>query len=268
MGMGPCGKCFSPALVDLYCISTFCDDAGKTKYGLLESADNGTVFLDEIGELSPAIQVKLLRVLETGQFRRLGGNGEIKVNIRIISATNKDLYDEVQKGNFRADLYYRLAVITLSIPPLRQRRRDIPLLIDHFLNIANRYSNTPKKISSSALKMLTEYDWHGNIRELKNCIERLVILSQDEIIKPGDVALAMPDACSPESFISQLEKSAEPAAGTVSSFLSLEKAEKKYVQYVFEITGENHTRTAEILGISKRCLYDKLRRYHIEGSLK
>lgn len=231
------------------------------KPGLLAEADTGTVFLDEIAELTPALQVKLLRAIETGKFRRLGGSEEIRVNVRVISATNKDLYAEVQKNRFRADLYYRLAVITISIPSLQERKEDIPALIRHFLDIANKRSSTmPKTISDSALKMLAEYDWPGNVRELKNCVERLVVLSSTNTIENSDVFSSLPNIITPNNFMKKLNKP-EQAMNADSALLTVEEMEKRYIKHVFELTGGHQTKAAEILGISRRGLYDKLRIY-------
>jgi transcriptional regulator with PAS, ATPase and Fis domain len=241
--------------------------ATARKRGLLEEANNGTIFFDEIAELSPALQAKLLRVIETGKFRRLGSNEEIRVNFRIISATNKNLYLEVQKNRFRADLHYRIAVITILLPPLRERKDDIPLLVDHFLNITNRYNKTKiKKISKSALKMLMEYNWPGNIRELKNCIERLAILCESEIITPKDIAIVCPEICSSDDIIQELSKSDNnPQASEKKDLqsLSLQEMEKKHIKYVYEMTNYDEKKTAKILGISEADLIRKLRFYHI-----
>ncbi|CUS93475.1 DNA-binding transcriptional response regulator, NtrC family, contains REC, AAA-type ATPase, and a Fis-type DNA-binding domains [Candidatus Kryptonium thompsonii] len=161
-------------------------DAHTSKPGLVEIANGGTLFLDEIGDLSQYVQPKLLRFIETGEFRRVGGNNILKVDVRIISATNKDLNEEVKKGNFREDLLYRLNVVTIRLPALRERKEDIPLLVEYFLNKKTRGR---KKISPEAMQILINYDWPGNIRELENVVERAAILAKDDIIKPEDLAL-------------------------------------------------------------------------------
>ena len=234
--------------------------------GLLAEADTGTIFLDEIGELPLSLQVKLLRVIETGEFRRLGGSKEIRVNIRVISATNKDLYAEVQKNRFRADLYYRLAVIPIQIPPLRERKEDIPLIANHFLGIANKCNVAKlKTISESALKVLMDYDWPGNIRELKNCIERLAILCQNEIIKHADIIQAIPNIITSGNFVKALSR--ENYLGTDST-PSLKDVEKKYIEHIFEITERHIDKTAEILNISSRSLNEKIAEYGIDRAGK
>ncbi|MDD5658357.1 MAG: sigma-54 dependent transcriptional regulator [Elusimicrobia bacterium] len=163
-------------------------DSGQTKPGLLEEADNGTLFLDEVTELSPALQAKLLRMLETGGFRRLGDNKERHVDVRVVAAANRNLAEEMRSGRMRIDFYYRLAVILVDIPPLRRRREDIPLLVDHFFQLhACAQKTAPKKISRGAMQMLAEYDWPGNVREVRNVVERLAVLSDGETIAPADV---------------------------------------------------------------------------------
>jgi len=240
-------------------------DAVSCKKGLLEEADNGTVFLDEIAEISPVMQVKLLRAVETGKFRRLGSNSEIQVNTRIISATNKNLFEEVKKGKFRADLYYRLAIVTLDILPLRERKNDIPLLVEYFLNnlkgkmrnktgIAGTVLNI-KKISPSAMEFLMEYDWPGNIRELKNIVERLIIFSDGDIISPRELVQVLPGLCTGEQMIKEISREAVP---------SLAEMEKKHIKNIIKLTGGNIGRASEALGISTRSLYGKLKRHRID----
>jgi len=163
-------------------------DSGQTKPGLLEEADGGTLFLDEVSELTPALQAKLLRVLEAGTFRRLGDNTERHIDVRFIAAGNRDLKEEIKARRMRADFYYRLAVLVINIPPLRKRREDIPLMVEHFFKVhlaANKGDG--KKISTSAMRMLMEYDWPGNVRETRNVVERLAILADDNIITPADI---------------------------------------------------------------------------------
>lgn len=243
-------------------------NATNKKSGLIEEANSGTLFLDEIGDLNPVLQAKLLRVVETGQFRRLGGGGEeIRVDVRIISATNKDLYNESLNNKFRSDLYYRLAAINIIIPPLRKRKEDIPLLVEHFLKLANKHGQSESKnISSSAMRMLMEYNWPGNIRELKNCIGQLVVLCEDNIT-PGDIAETFPNICSSDNLIEQLTKPGKNNSAANSNqsspLVSLEEIEKKYIEHVFELTDRNHDKTAEIIGISSQSLYNKLQQYGI-----
>ncbi len=225
-------------------------DAYTSKPGLVEIANGGTLFLDEVGDLSHYVQPKLLRFIETGEFRRVGGNSILKVDVRIISATNKDLNEEVRKGNFREDLLYRLNVVTIRLPALRERKEDIPLFVEYFLK---RKTRGKKKISPEALKILMDYDWPGNIRELENVVERAAILARDDIIKPEDLALK-PEL--KEDYYAKLVKK------PVNS-LSLAELEKIHIENVLKTNNWNKSKTAEILGISLKTLYLKLKRYGI-----
>lgn len=225
-------------------------DAYTSKAGLVEIANGGTLFLDEVGDLSQYVQPKLLRFIETGEFRRVGGNSILKVDLRIISATNKDLTEEVKKGNFREDLLYRLNVVTIRLPALRERKEDIPLFVEYFLRKKTRGR---KKMSPEALKVLMDYDWPGNIRELENVVERAAILTKDEIIKPEDLALK-PEL--KEDYYAKLVKK------PVNS-LSLAELEKIHIENVLKANNWNKSKTAEILGISLKTLYLKLKRYGI-----
>ncbi|CUS77830.1 sigma-54-dependent transcriptional regulator [Candidatus Kryptonium thompsonii] len=225
-------------------------DAHTSKPGLVEIANGGTLFLDEIGDLSQYVQPKLLRFIETGEFRRVGGNNILKVDVRIISATNKDLNEEVKKGNFREDLLYRLNVVTIRLPALRERKEDIPLLVEYFLNKKTRGR---KKISPEAMQILINYDWPGNIRELENVVERAAILAKDDIIKPEDLALK------PELKEDYYAKLMRKPVNT----LSLAELEKIHIENVLKANNWNKSKTAEILGISLKTLYLKLKRYGI-----
>lgn len=217
----------------------------QDKQGLFEVADGGTFFLDEIADISPTIQAKLLRVLQEGIFRRVGDTEDRKVDVRIISATNKDLRSEVHKGNFREDLFYRLNVITVTMPPLRERRSDIPLLIQHFLKrIAENTKQKPKRIHSIAMKALTAYDWPGNVRELQNTIERAVVLSGDNIITLDDLLI-------PEAESSALSPK------------TLKEQEREIVLKTLQECEGNKTRTADVLGVSLRWLHYKLNEWNI-----
>ena len=175
-------------------------DARATKQGIVEIANKGTLFLDEIGDISPIVQPKILRFIQSGEFRRVGGNTTLNADVRILSATNKNLKDEVREGRFREDLLYRLNVITIDIPSLRQRKQDIPLLVASFL--ANRMKTKVKtSISPKAMEVLMDYDWPGNIRELENVIERAAILCRDAVIEPQDFSLPnVPMALRPEEW--------------------------------------------------------------------
>ncbi|MCS7229600.1 MAG: sigma-54 dependent transcriptional regulator [Candidatus Kryptonium sp.] len=225
-------------------------DAHTSKPGLVEIANGGTLFLDEVGDLSQYVQPKILRFIETGEFRRVGGNNILKVDVRIISATNKDLNEEVKKGNFREDLLYRLNVVTIRLPSLRERKEDIPLFVEHFLNKKTRGR---KKMSPEAMQVLLDYDWPGNIRELENVVERAAILAKDDIIRPEDLALK-PEL--KEDYYAKLIK--KPV-----NTLSLAELEKIHIENVLKANNWNKSRTAEILGISLKTLYLKLKRYGI-----
>lgn len=223
----------------------------KKKPGRFELADGGTIFLDEIGDLPLSAQAKLLRVLQERTFERLGGTENIKVDVRIIAATNRDLKSEVKKGLFREDLFFRLNVLPIEIPPLRERREDIYLLVEHFLEKNNIRTGRNVRISEDALMELLKYDYPGNVRELENIIERCVTFSSDRIIKKEDL-----------SFITSI------TSGENSGLLSLsalsKKAEKEQIIKILKLTGGNKTRAAEILGISRKTLWEKIKLYGIE----
>jgi DNA-binding NtrC family response regulator len=230
-------------------------NAYTTKQGLVEVANGGTLFLDEVGDISPAIQPKLLRFLETGEFRRVGGTNLLTVDVRVISATNKDLREEVKAGRFREDLLYRLNVITLQMPLLCQRREDIPLLVEYFLARKSR-SRTAKRVTPAALAILAEYEWPGNVRELEHVIEGAMLLSSGEVIDAADLgphvyrgSRAAPNPAAPA-----------PAAGTPDG-LSLDEVERRHIEAVLTKNGFNRARSADELGISKKTLYLKIKRY-------
>ena len=224
-------------------------DAHTLKQGLAEIADGGTLFLDEVGDISHLVQPKLLRFIETGTFRRVGGTVEMGVNVRILSATNKDLEHEAEEGKFREDLLYRLNVVHVEVPPLGQRREDIPLLVEHFLEKKQR-THRAKKISKEALKMLTEYDWPGNIRELENVIERAAILATGDEITPEFIALT--------------SKSKSTDLRRIPTRLSLAELEKIHIENVLKANGFNRNKSAKALGISLKTLYLKIKHYDIE----
>lgn len=220
------------------------------KRGLFEVADGGTFFLDEIADISPTIQAKLLRVLQEGTFRRVGDTVDRKVDVRIISATNKDLMAEVKSGRFREDLFYRLNVITMTMPPLRERRSDIPLLVDHFLKkIAEKSGQKARRLSSEAVRALMQHHWPGNVRELENTIERAVVLSGENVIKLED--LLIPDS-----------------GDGIFKTKNLKAQEKEIVLKTLEECEGNKTRTAEVLGVSLRWLHYKLSDWDVNKSKK
>lgn len=213
----------------------------ENKPGLFEEASGGTLFLDEIAEINKNIQTKLLRVLQEGEIKRVGETQIRKVEARILAATNKDLLDEVKQGNFREDLYYRLNVINIKMPPLRERKEDIPLLAEHFLRkFAERNKKNIDGFSAEALNYLMTYQWQGNIRELENTIERAVILSKGKLIQPENLSLTEPQ---PQIPIGQ----------------TLEEIEKSVVLSTLERNDNNRTKTAEVLGVSRRWLQYRLK---------
>lgn len=223
----------------------------RQKNGRFEQADGGTVFLDEIGEIQLSAQIKLLRVIQTQKFERLGGEKTLGVNVRLIAATNKDLLEEVKRGNFREDLFYRLNVIPIQMPPLRNRRNDIPLLARHFLrHFAIEQGKEIQDFSSEAMRMLLDYSWPGNVRELENSIEHALVLAKSERIEATDLPSALQTA----------KKS--PKTKTVSSRTILD-SEKKLLQETLEECGWNKKLTAQNLGISRSTLYSKLKKYRI-----
>ncbi len=221
------------------------------KKGLLEEAHYGTCFIDEIGDLPQSIQIKLLRFLQDHRIRRIGSNEEIEVDVRIVAATNKNLEELVKRGVFREDLYYRLNVVNIYIPPLRERKDDIPALVDHFIRKYGIENN--KKvygISDEAIDILLSYEWPGNVRELENVIQRAVTLSHGPIIRPED----LPDHICRK----------EPSCLSSDELLSLREVQKRYIIKVLEKTGGNKSRAAEILGINRKTLYRIARRYGID----
>jgi len=231
-------------------------DAIASKQGIVEIAHRGTLFLDEVGEISVMVQPKLLRFLQTGEFRRVGSNTIMKADVRVISATNKDLRQEVADGRFREDLLYRLNVITLKLPLLRDRKEDIPLLVDYFLKHKIR-SKEPKRIDPNALEMLMKYSWPGNVRELENVIERAAILCQDNLIQVDDLALPL----GPRPGEDRVSDSSAPAR--LGTALSLREIEKIHIEGVLALVQWNKNTAAKILGISLKTLYTKIQQYNL-----
>ena len=230
--------------------------------GRFEMADKGTIFLDEIGEMTVATQTKLLRVLQERKIERIGSNLPIKVDIRIIVATNKDLQKQVEQQKFRDDLYYRLNVINIHMPPLRDRKEDIPSLVEHFL-AKHRYSATaqPAAISEEAIRRLMEYNWPGNVRELENVIERAVVLSRGQIITSRELPFGDHEAGDGD------EGEREGDAKGDSSFFkkSVAQFEKDLIMKALRDANGNRSKAAEMLGIYRRLLYAKIKEYGLEG---
>ena len=228
--------------------------------GRFEQAHSGTLFLDEIGDISPDIQVKLLRVLQERRFERVGGSEEIEVDIRVVAATNKNLQEEVEKGNFREDLYYRLNVVHIMLPPLRERREDIPLLVAHFINkIATDNGVDKKTIAPEALQYLTGYEWPGNIRQLENILERCFVMATGTNITVDDLP---PEVLDDEA---QLKNALDLLPVAMNLADTLDKLEAALIRRALARTEFVQVKAAELLGISKSLLQYKLRKYGITG---
>lgn len=226
--------------------------AVSQKKGRFELADGGTIFLDEIGEIDSATQVKILRVLQEREFERVGGTETVKVDVRIVAATNRDLLEEVKKGNFREDLFYRLNVVHIEVPPLRERREDIPLLMSSFLEEFNREDKRAiEGFSPAARKAMYAYSWPGNIRQLRNTIESAVVTCRGKVIDTGDL---------PEQIV------AENRAGEVSIRLgvTLSEAERTVIMSTLDFCEGNKTKASEMLGIGRKTLHRKLEEYNVE----
>lgn len=233
--------------------------AHARKEGCFELAHGSTLFLDEVGEMPNPIQVKLLRAVELGSFRRVGGKEEIEVDVSLISATNKILMDQVKSGSFREDLFYRLNVIELYVPPLRHRKEDIPLLVDYYKNLfIERYSMPNIEFSESCMEMFQGYDWPGNVRELKNVVERCIVLSEgDEVdlkaipsrIHKGENIYPVNDGVANSNMIQ------------ISIGTSLEEIERRVIDRTLNSVDNNKTEAAKILGFSRKTLHNKLDKY-------
>jgi len=232
-------------------------DAVKDKPGRFEEADGGTIFLDEIGELPLPLQVKLLRVLQEEEITPLGSTGSRKINVRVITATSKDLYWEVEEGRFREDLFYRINVMKIHLPPLRERRGDIPLLIGYFIDLFNKkLSKNIEGLSSEAMPILMGYSWPGNIRELENVMERAVLLAKGRWITPSD----LPSAVTSDQ---RLPLSAAPE-DTLSIKKASRRLERDLIRKALELTGGNRSKAAKILEVSRPMLISKIRAYKLE----
>jgi transcriptional regulator with GAF, ATPase, and Fis domain len=222
-------------------------DARQQKRGLFETADGGTVFLDEIGEMTPALQSKLLRFLEEKAFKRVGGLADVKVDVRVIAATNRDLEDEVKAGKFREDLFYRLQVMPIQLPPLRERKGDVALLAAHYIERFNReFKKKVRGLSPAATQLLEHYQWPGNVRELRNAIERAMLLIDRDRLEPDD--------------FTTLTRSVEPAQFRLPpGGVNLDEVERQLLVQALERAGGNQSQAAQLLGINR----DQVR-YRIE----
>jgi DNA-binding NtrC family response regulator len=229
--------------------------ADRAKLGLFEIAEGGTLFIDEVAEMGAAMQAKLLRVLENGHYRRLGSTQERHADVRVVAATNKPLEEEQRAGRFREDLFFRLNVISIALPPLRERREDLPLLIDHFLR-TRQVGKTPFEIDPQAMATLIRYDWPGNIRELANVLERAQILAEGHVITVDDL---------PENLVPSrtVPVPVEPGKPVVESADNLEGVERRHVMNVLKRTGGNKVHAAKALGVSRRTLYRLIEKYSL-----
>ena len=235
--------------------------AGAMKKGRFEISDKGTLFLDEIGELPIPLQVKLLRVLQEKMIERVGGTRSIPVDFRLIAATNKNLEDEVKKGHFREDLYYRLNVVKIVIPPLRERSEDIPLLINHFINkhtSGEHSAGNVSEIDPEAVKILCDYQWQGNVRELENTIERAVILGSGNLITPSDLPFQIRQKISTTLDLDGIPED----VGLVETLAAVEK---RMIQRAMKLSGNVQTKAAQLLGIGKSGLNQKLKKFNIDN---
>ena len=229
--------------------------AYKTQKGRFETADAGTLFLDEVSLLNPDIQGKLLRVLQERSFERVGGNRKIDVDVRVIAATNLDLKEQVDRGLFREDLYYRLNVVPIHIPPLRKRTEDIPALVDHFMKqFADQNPGAPTRITQGALDALIEYEWPGNVRELENCLESAIVMAEGDVITEDHL-----------NFLTRGGWDGEAVGEVETEGLTLreqlERAEKRILKRTLEQVDGNRTRAAEVLGLSTRAIRYKIKQY-------
>ena len=225
--------------------------------GLWEEAEGGTLFLDEVGEMSPSLQVKLLRALQEGEIRRVGATRTMRVDARVVAATNRNLEDEVKAGRFREDLYYRLSVVTLRVPTLSDRRTDIPLLADRFLHLAiERNGRGPLSLSEETVRTLVAYSWPGNVRELESTIEYAVLHARGHNVVPEDL---------PEKLQSPQVRAAarSPLSALFEDLPSIDELERRYLLYILDVAAGNRTRAAEILGVDRRTLYRMIERFGI-----
>jgi DNA-binding NtrC family response regulator len=222
--------------------------ATRRKHGLFEAANGGTVFLDEIGDVSAAVQAGLLRVLETSSFRHLGGTHEIRVDVRLVAATNLALERLVDEGRFRRDLYFRLQAIQIDIPPLRRRRGDVPVLVEHFVARHEARGGKRKRFSPAALELLAGYDWPGNVRQLRHVVERSLVLADGDVIAPADLPAEL----------------RQPPARDPEARLTLAELERRHVARVLAEVAGHRARAAHVLGISERNLYRLIHEYQLE----
>jgi len=229
--------------------------ATSSRIGMFEYADHGTLFLDEVGDMPTSSQVKLLRVLEHGEIVRVGSNEPIRVDVRLIAASNRDLQEKVEDGTFRRDLFYRLNVVTMTLPPLREKRSDIVLLADYFLRqLAEKHGKAITAMTPGVKKLLFRYDWPGNVRELRNCLEHMVVLTTDSELGEEDL---------PEYLLSELQ--GPPKDSDLGSLVGqpLEEIERRHIARTLELVNGNREKAAQLLGIGERTLYRKIQKYNL-----
>jgi two-component system, NtrC family, response regulator HydG len=230
-------------------------DASADRIGKFEYAHGGTMFLDEVGDMPLATQIKLLRVLENGEITRVGSNQPIKVNVRILSATNRNLEESIEAGTFRSDLYHRLKVVTIRLPTLQERSQDIPILIDYFIRqFTAQHEKHIKGVSPAARHKLLCYDWPGNVRQLRNVVESMVVVDYDGLLDVDDL---------PEELAGPKEPAGEPATASLAALVgkSLEEIERLFVTETLRATGGNREDAAQMLGMGERTLYRKIKEY-------
>jgi len=229
----------------------------ERRAGYFELADGGTIFLDEIAEMGPSFQAKYLRLIQDGVVRRLGSKSEVKVDVRLVAATNKDPLRAIKAGEFREDLYYRLNVFTIAVPPLRDRREDLPLLVDAFIaEFAAKYDRRVRAADEAALRALNRHAWPGNVRELRNCVERAVVACDGELLTAAQLPFRAPAPAPSE----------RSDAVTLPLGTTVDRAERELILKTLESVGNNKTRAAEVLGISIKTLHNKLTRYQRDAA--
>lgn len=230
-------------------------NAFARKMGLFELANGGTVFMDEVGDMPPVLQAKLLRVLEDRSFKRIGGNEDVQVDVRIVAATNRDLLQRIEQGKFREDLYYRISTVPVMMPPLRERKTDIPLLAAHFLSIYNQeFRRSISPLSEAVQEKLQSYHWPGNVRELRNVMERAILLTSGAELSPADIVLGR----------FTFSKSTAPEAHTVTlpeHGCTLEEVERSLIAQALERSEGNQTRAAELVGLTRDQIRYKMKKY-------
>ena len=240
--------------------------ATEKQVGKFEQADRGTMFLDEVGDMSAKTQAKVLRVLQEGEVERLGSARTIKVDVRVIAATNKNLEEEIERGRFREDLYFRLAVIPIYVPSLRERPEDVPVLVRHFMDLFSRDNNVrQKRITQAALNLLQRYRWKGNIRELRNTVERLIIMTGGDAIDIADLPEMMRSSAQGSRGAVAVTEVDAPKAGTLREFK--ENAERAFLVGKLRENGWNISKTAEVVGTPRSNLYKKLEQYQISQEI-